>query len=76
MTTQSIDWHQRNQANLVSRLKREMAELLRIQESVSRLSILAPFRLEQIKQAKDQGKTRFDAERFMAKDDPLNKEVK
>ena len=71
---QSIDWHIRNQANLVSRLKREMAELLRIQASVSRLSVLAPFRLKQIEEAESKGQKGFDADRFMAKDNPLNKE--
>lgn len=76
MTIESIDWHIRNQANLVSRLRREMVELLRIQESVSRLSVLAPFRLKQIEAAKAKGQKGFDAEKFMANVNPLNNEVK
>jgi hypothetical protein len=76
MTTQSIDFHERCLKNRIDGLRRQRAELERLQASVERSSRLAEFLAEQIKQAKAQRKTRFDADRFMAKFNPVNNEVK
>ena len=71
----SIDWHERNLANLLTRSDREKKELIVLQESIGRIQTLAPFRLKQIEAAKKiNGKEGFDAEKFMAKFNPLNKD--
>jgi len=73
---QSIYWHERNLKNLLNRSDREKKEVIVLQESIDRIQTLAPFRLKQIEAAKKiKGREGFDAEKFMAKDNPLNKGV-
>lgn len=74
MAIESINWHERNLKNLLNRSDREKKELIVLQESIDRIQTLAPFRLKQIEAAKAKGQRGFDAEKFMANDNPLNKD--
>lgn len=61
----SIEWHEKNLANMFNSLHREEETLKRQEECVERLRTYCSELKTQIEQAKRQGKDSFDPERFL-----------
>lgn len=64
---QKIEWHQRGLRNMEIYLQKEREVLTKQIDKVNKLKNDVEFLREQIKKAKSEGRTDFDAEKYMVK---------